>query len=147
MGRSLGHHPPAARWAALVTGLLLLGGCGGPEDDLPRQEVTGSVILQGEPLSDGMIQFRPESNQGTFASASIKDGKYAIARNEGPVAGGYRVIITSPPQSTATPAEGGPGKAPPSPPDRIPKKYNASSTLNAEVRAGSPNVFDFDLKK
>lgn len=147
MGRSLGHHPPAARWAAFVAGFPLLAGCGGATDDLPRQEVSGKVVLQGEPLPDGMIQFRPESNQGTFASAEIKDGKYAIARNDGPVAGGYRVIITSPPPSTASAGEGGPGKAPAPPKDRVPKKYNASSTLNAEVRAGTPNVFDFDLKK
>ncbi|SIO20948.1 hypothetical protein SAMN05444166_3008 [Singulisphaera sp. GP187] len=134
----------------LSTGIVVLawfGGCGGAGDDLPRQEISGSVILQGTPLSEGMIQFRPETNQGTFVSAAIRDGKYAIPRHEGPVAGGYRVIITSPPKSTAAASESGPGKAPPSPPDLIPKKYNASSTLNAEVKVGQPNSFDFDLKK
>lgn len=145
MGSSLG-----ADWQRLSSGIVvfaLFGGCGGAGDDLPRQEVSGSVILQGEPLSEGMIQLRPETNQGTFASAAIKDGKYAIPRHEGPVAGGYRVIITSPPKSTGASDDGGPGKAPPSPPDRVPKKYNASSTLNAEVKVGQPNTFNFDLKK
>ena len=141
------HGAKCQRLSTGIVVLALFGGCGGAEDDLPRQEVSGSVILQGEPLSEGMIQFRPETNQGTFASAAITAGKYSIPRPEGPVAGGYRVIITSPPKSTAAPSEGGPGKAPPSPPDRIPKKYNASSTLNAEVKAGQPNSFDFDLKK
>lgn len=145
MGSSLG--TSGQRLASAMVVLTLLGGCGGAGDDLPRQEISGSVILQGEPLSEGMIQFRPETNQGTFASAAILDGKYSIPRHEGPVAGGYRVIITSPPKSTAMPSEGGPGKAPPSPPDRIPKNYNASSTLNAEVKVGQPNRFDFDLKK
>ena len=145
MGRALGINSP--RLPAGIAALALFGGCGGPEDNLPRQEVSGNINLQGEPLADGLIQFRPETNQGTFASAAIKDGKYTIPRNEGPVAGGYRVIITSPPGSKAGPSEGGPGKAPPSPQDRVPKKYNAASTLNAEVVVGKPNTFDFDLKK
>lgn len=139
-----------ARGRRLSSGMVVLalfGGCGGPEDNLPRQEVSGNILFQGEPLADGMIQFRPATNQGTFASAAIKEGKYAIPRNEGPVAGGYQVIITSPPKSTFKASEGGPGKAPPTPPDRLPKKYNAESTLNAEVAVGKPNTFDFDLKK
>lgn len=134
----------------LSAGLLILalcGGCGGAVDDLPRQEVSGKVVLQGTPLADGMIQFRPTTEPGTFASAAIKDGLYSIPRHEGPVAGGYRVIITSPPKSTASASETGPGMAPPSPPDLVPKKYNAASTLNAEVKVGAPNTFDFDLKK
>ncbi|WP_406693704.1 hypothetical protein V5E97_21975 [Singulisphaera sp. Ch08] len=145
MGSSLG--ATCQRLSSGIVVLALFGGCGGADDDLPRQEISGNVILQGEPLLQGMIQFRPETNQGTFASAAIKDGEYSIPRHEGPVAGGYRVIITSPPKSTAAPSDSGPGKTPPSPPDLIPAKYNASSTLNAEVKAGQPNRFNFDLKK
>lgn len=144
MGSMLGVR--CRRLSSGIVVLTLIGGCGGAVDDLPRQEVSGSVNLGGEPLSEGMIQFHPANNEGTFASAAIKDGKYSIPIQEGPVAGGYRVIITSPPKSTATASESGPGKAPPSPPDRIPKQYNASSTLNAEVAVGKPNTFDFDLK-
>ncbi|WZP00258.1 hypothetical protein EP7_001882 [Isosphaeraceae bacterium EP7] len=140
---------PAFNVLRLCPGIVLaamLGGCGGEGDELPRQEVNGSVILKGTPLADGMIQLRPETGQGTFASGQIKDGKYSIPRHEGPVAGGYRVIITSPPKSTATQAEAGPGKVPPTPQDLVPRKYNASSILNAEVVAGQANAFDFDLK-
>jgi hypothetical protein len=135
------------RLSSGIVVFALVAGCGGAEDNLPRQEVSGSVILQGTPLSEGMIQFRPETNQGTFASAAIKAGKYSIPRHEGPVAGGYRVIITSPPKSSHASSEGGPGKPPPSLPDLVPAKYNASSTLNAEVKVGQANAFDFDLKK
>jgi hypothetical protein len=128
----------------------LLGGCGGG-DGLPRQEVLGQVTLNGEPLADGTIQFQPGTiTEGPEVSggALISGGVYRIARNEGLVPGTYKVLIfahdeAKTPAATASDpgARGGP------PAELIPPRYNASTTLTAEISKEKPNVFNFDLKK
>lgn len=135
-----------------LAGLVLLGlvGCGGRGgDSLPRQPVEGVVTLDGAPVEKGTIQFMPTPGtaHATLASAMIKDGKYSIPKDRGPVPGGYRVIISAPdPKAPAVIDEDPGGEAPPPLPDLIPSQYNASSTLNAEIKAG-PNVHDFTLKR
>src|SRR5438270_8937909 len=66
-----------------------LVGCAGAEDDLPREAVSGTVKLNGEPLKQGRIQF-----QGTApGSSGIVDGNYSIPKAEGLVPGKYQVLI------------------------------------------------------
>jgi hypothetical protein len=124
----------------------LLAGCGGAEDELPREAVSGTVKLNGQPLKQGRIQF-----QGTApGGAGIVDGNYSIPKAEGLVPGKYQVLITS----TLAEAEPAPSKTempgdtpPPKKAIRepIPEKYNAKSKLAAEVTKGGPNKFDFEL--
>src|SRR6187397_3012218 len=74
-----------------------LGGCGGG-DGLPRQEVSGQVTLDGQPLADGSIQFQPGETGGgpqVSGGALIERGSYRIGRNEGLVPGPYKVMIFS----------------------------------------------------
>ena len=57
-----------ARIAGVLVGILALGssGCGGGRsDDLPREAVSGSVNLEGQPLPKGTIQFAPTSDKVT----------------------------------------------------------------------------------
>jgi hypothetical protein len=132
-----------------VSAALATPGCGGGGgDNLPRQEVSGTVTLNGQPLADGTIQLMPMSQeQGTLAGGEVKDGKFSIDRTAGPVPGGYKVMIFS--AGGAAPASTGemPGQAPPPPKELIPPQYNSASTLNVEVKAEGPNTFDFPLKK
>lgn len=126
-------------------------GCGGGgEDTLPREAVSGTILFEGAPLTQGSIQFMPmaqsETGAATAGASSITDGKYSIAQEQGLVPGAYKVIISSaPPGEPVT--EEMPGMAPPTPRDLIPAKYNASTTLNAEIKAGVDNDINFDLKK
>lgn len=136
-----------------IGGLLAISGigCGGASDTLPREAVSGSIQFEGKPLAQGTIQFMPtaqaEGGAATVGSGIITDGKYTIAKDQGLLPGGYKVVISSAPPGDGAPAEEMPGMAPPPPKDLIPAKYNANSTLNAEIKAGTDNVVDFDLKK
>jgi hypothetical protein len=136
-----------------LSALLLaasLAGCGEGGDNLPREAVSGTVTLDGKPLARGVLQMIPAGQaQGTPCGALIEDGKFAIARRQGPVPGEYVVTINSSP-------EGAPGGAPAGPPgpvssaehskELIPPEYNAQSKLTATVKAGVPNTLEFALK-
>jgi len=128
----------------------LMAGCGGPEDDLPRQAVGGAVKWNGEPLKQGRIQFQPTGTGGPAGGAGVVDGTYAIPQAEGLVPGKYQVLIygaaDAAQPSAAQPAP--PGDTPPlqkPAKDPIPAKYNAKSELTREVTKEGPNRFDFDL--
>ena len=89
---------PMGRMHALILALAAAAGCAAPEDNLPRQAVSGKVTLDGKPLESGMISFAPSGDGGAgpvSVGAVIREGSYAIARAEGPVPGSYRVSILS----------------------------------------------------
>jgi hypothetical protein len=135
--------------AALM--LAALVGCGGG-DALPREAISGTVSLDGQPLKEGVIQFMPAvtaAGGGTVAGGSILDGKFDVPRDQGPTPGPYSVTILSG-GAGAEPLPPGtmPGEGPTKKParEKIPAKYNAQTTLTAEVKKGGPNnAFKFDL--
>lgn len=130
----------------LVAATALGGGCNGPTDDLPRQAVSGTVNLDGQPLKEGMIQFQPtDPGNATAGGAGIADGSYSVPKADGLAPGKYSVTISSTPAPTA-PA-GLPGDPVPPPKEKIPPQYNAKTTLSATVTKEGPNdKIDFDLK-
>lgn len=141
------------RDALLVLWLLSslpLAGCGGGGDELPREEIIGSVALDGTPLASGTITFMPEDpgSTGTQAGAAIAGGAFKVRREEGPVPGTYRVSISSTeevaPKAGKGPALPGDGDAPLIR-ERIPARYNSQTTLKATVEKGGKNVFDFSI--
>jgi hypothetical protein len=147
----LGQRLTRLAWFCGLALSIACAGCG-DGDDLPRQALSGTVTLDGKPLEQGIIQFRPASAEEPVpAGAEIKDGRYTIPRNEGPTPGNYRVFITSSGgrQPTATPAKKGEESSTTGGiiPDLIPPKYNIQSTLTAKVEAGKANTFDFPLEK
>ena len=127
--------------------LFAITGCGAADegDGLAREAVSGTVTLGGKPLDGASIHFLPTS-PGTpgGSSGEIKDGKFSIPKERGPVAGAYTVKISSIQEAEADPNQA-PGPQPKPKPDPIPKKYNVASTLNAEIKAGQPNELTFDL--
>ena len=126
---------------AAIVGLLLVpvAGCGGNT----RQAIEGSVTLDGQPLQDGSIQFRPiEGTEGPTAGAEVLNGQFSIHRDDGPLPGIYRVEITAMGKTQ--------GKLPPKLARQwgeytqiLPTRYNTESQLRAEVAAGGPNQFEF----
>ena len=127
--------------------------CNAPvEDALPREAISGTVTLDGQPLPKGTIQFRPASQaEATASGGMIDEGRFALPRGEGLVLGKYRVQIDSR-EDTGAPLAGGelpgaPVVSKKKPAALIPARYNTKSELTAEVKSGGPNDFPFDLKK
>jgi hypothetical protein len=134
----------------LPLGLLTpTGGCASG-DGLPRQEVSGKVTFDGQPLATGTIQFQPAgNNQGRVVSGGsvIDGGSYRIDRDAGLVPGTYKVLIVSHVEAKQTNESAAPGAQTRPPPELIPASYNLATQLTAEVKKGEPNEFNFDLKK
>lgn len=126
--------------------LLIAAGCGGPADG--RMEISGTVTLNGEALDRAMIQFC-STKPGTLplAGAMIQSGKYSVPREQGLVAGDYRVDIFAPGELVRPEKmDHGPhvGQIPRK--ERVPPRYNVQSTLRVAVENGRKNVFDFQLE-
>lgn len=145
-------------WLAVV-GLAWTAGLGCGGDDLPRQAISGLVEFQGKPLAKGHIQFLPTESVSTpiATGAEVREGRYAVSRDEGLVPGTYKVSISAegePPsrqkgKKAPEPEALGdmPGLGPLNNEELIPAKYNAQTTLTATVTKEGPNRFDFKLDK
>jgi len=127
---------------------VIFVGCSEDSDGLPRQAISGTVTLEGQPLQDGSIQFLPTSQREVLSGgAVVADGRFSISRREGLTPGDYRVVITSAPSETSVRPTEAPGLAPEPAKERIPEKYNRKSTLTAKVEDDGPNTFEFRLTK
>jgi hypothetical protein len=78
----------------IVVLFLTLLGCGG-SDQLARAPVTGNVTLDGDPVSEATILFRPEV--GRAGTGKIENGEIVAAStygiNDGIVLGTHKVAI------------------------------------------------------
>lgn len=114
-------------------------GCGGGSSDMPELgTVTGTVTMDGQPLANVTVTFKPDSGSISVGRTD-EQGHYKLGYNEtekGAKVGKHTVRITTPSD------EPGPGGD--APKDPIPAKYNEQSELSADVKAGS-NEFNFDL--
>jgi hypothetical protein len=145
---------------------VLLGGCGGEGDNLPRQAVWGKVTLDGKPLEQGTITFSPTSELPTPGMVTITGGSYSLPKAQGLVPGSYKVSILAkestepvekfgdlPGVAGRRQAEAADSKARAAmlskkgalPGQPIPSQYNTATTLTAEVKDGASNSFDFEL--
>ena len=110
----------------------ILTGCGG------RQEATvsGTVTLDGQPLTKGNVAFYPAGSSGTAATGTISaDGTYTVATGQqaGLPAGDYviKVVAADPPPDDTTP-----------PKLLTPEKYSRveTSPLKQTIVVGSNDV-------
>lgn len=123
----------------LRTGLVILGlalmatGCGGSAP--PPIAVTGKVLFDGKPMSDGDIYFHPTDGRVPVQS-KILDGRYTIK----PSPGEYRVAIQQERDSGTKNMYGDPQMT-----STVAPRYNSDTGLNATVTADGPNAFDFEV--
>jgi hypothetical protein len=127
-------------------------GCGGPKGGPATIEVTGTVTLNGSPVDGANVLFSPDigSSDGRLASQATTDsaGRFKLSTHvgggkfkSGIVPGKYVVTILkldpAAPKNTFT-----------APKNLLPPKYNDAKTslLKADVAAGQPNDFQFELK-
>jgi len=114
--------------------------------------VSGTVILDGQPLAGASVTFSPSTEQSSAAAAMTNDaGEFELTTfkpRDGAAAGSYRVSITK--FETVTPPPGyHPDTSPPLPAPKLltPKKYSDFNTsrLVADVADQGPNHFEFTL--
>jgi hypothetical protein len=142
------------RGCSRATVILIVGllgpGCSQEGDELPREAVSGTVSLDGQPLAKGTIRFMPAQGGGQVAAVEgggmIDEGSFSIPREGGLVPGNYQVAVYAGGAGAASKGANGPvtGGAAPNK-ESIPTKYNSKSTLTAEVKKGDANSFKFDL--
>ena len=122
--------------------LLCCAGCS--ESGPDRASVSGSVLLDGQPLVKGSINFVPvEATAGPTAGAVIENGRYQIDRAKGVAVGKNQVRISSV-QPTGKKIMTF-GQLTDEWAEVLPAEYHSKSTLVRTVQSGA-NVLDFDLK-
>ncbi len=126
-------HVLAFALAVVLAGLV---GCGPKSDRPDLGSVSGTVTLNGVPLSNAVVVFKTE---GVRMCRGFTDsgGKYELKylRDiQGAALGVHKVYINSVPTN-----ESGRAKV------RLPRKYNLKTELTARVEPGY-NTFDWELK-
>ncbi|QDV18382.1 hypothetical protein Pan153_30400 [Gimesia panareensis] len=150
-------HGRSVRLLATVCLLALITGCGGsihPDySQLDLVDVSGTVTLDGQPLSGAQVAF--EAPDGTYSSGvTDSGGNFDLMFNtekSGCLTGEKTVRIRmagSPEGMGEAPDDEGnsdEGGKPKSATGKIPAQYNKESTLKATVDADH-TTFQFDLK-
>jgi hypothetical protein len=126
----------------LSLGLILTSGCGGPANG--RLGISGTVILDGKPLDQGVITFASDDPESPSSGAMVLEGEFQIPDGKGLRPGEYKVAIDAADEGGAT---GTPGAdyTMVIPLSKIPPKYNTETTLKAQVISDGDNDFVFDL--
>lgn len=127
-------------WLALLT--VGCGGGDGPE----FVTVEGTVTLDGQPVPNAMIAFRPQgAGGGGYTSSSYggtdSDGYYYLQYSisqDGAIPGEYQVEIS-------TYAEADEDEGVEAHPETIPARYNRQTELTATVEPGG-GPYDFPLE-
>ncbi|QDT53159.1 hypothetical protein Pan44_11740 [Caulifigura coniformis] len=120
------------RMVVMIAAVCLVG-CGRPEVELAS--VTGTVTLDGKPLSNAFVQFVPSRGGRAAGGATDETGRYELdysAEDKGALVGTAKVLI-----STGDPEAGRK--------ETVPPRYNRKTDLTAEVGQGA-NVLNFDLR-
>lgn len=135
--------------------IIVILGCSDASTTVQRVDVSGTVTLNGQPLSAGAIVFHCDSPtpdvDSAIAFGFVKDGVYAIDAHEGPTIGMARVEFRSKPlqrgefeDAVDLAAKSTRPRPPQTTVVAIPEKYGEQSTLTVELTAGE-NRHDFQL--
>jgi len=139
--------------------MLMLGGCGGVDKDMPTlAKVSGKVTYKGKPVTPGSVIFTPISGKGgetgQVATGQLEsDGSFTLTTfntGDGAILGQHSVTVESrggdinalnKPKADGTIAYVLPKPA-------VPKKYlNPTSTpLKYTVEPGKDNFFEIEIK-
>jgi hypothetical protein len=122
----------------LLLGATLIVGCSGNS----KLSVSGSVTLDGEPLSDGIITFTPLDGSGANAGTVIFNGEYQVEVMPGKKLArieGYKTVAVKKVKMGSKEIDA-PDKRP-----IVPKQYNSESKLEVDVDS-SHREHNFELK-
>ncbi len=74
--------------------LLVVPGCWGRQGP-ERVAVHGTVTRAGEPVQQGSVRLLPDKgHHGPAAFTAIEQGRYEFSRDDGPVAGPHRLVVS-----------------------------------------------------
>ena len=105
----------------LVACVIALVGCGQSEKVEKVYPVAGTIRIDGRPLENGMLSFRPADGRGGSTATIVKDGTFQSS-----AAAGTKVVAVDDMQKG--------------------RSYGGeASPLTAEVKPGAENRFDFDI--
>jgi hypothetical protein len=123
--------------AATLACCGLLGGCGDG-----RLSASGTVTVDGQPLSMGAITFKPLPEQKlSSAGGTIREGCFELQAARGLFPGKYQVRVQAFRSTGRMVNDPEMGKVE----EQVPLKFNESGTLEAEITAPGPNSFHFEL--
>ena len=131
-------------YSFLPAAALAVCGCGGVDDQPETGEVTGKVTLDGQPLADATVMFKPEQGRPSSGRTGA-DGTYVLQYNAdtpGAKVGPHKVYISTyvePRINDDTKKVEDPGVK-----EKVPRKYNQETTLTADVKSGD-NDLPFEL--
>jgi len=126
--------------------VAVTAGCGGRGDS--RQAVRGTVTLDGQPLAEGTISFRPApGTSGNTAGRAIHKGRFELPAERGLPPGEYIVQIQSYERTGRTVDTTDDPLGGPAAPERVPIRFRQTGQLKATVAADGENVFDFPLTR
>ena len=105
-------------------------------------EVSGHVLLDGRPLPDAVIHFRPVNGKGAVTRCEVdSEGKYSASRiSVGLMSVSISALRRPVDKTKTTPDDPTVLKTE----EMLPSQYNTKSVLTAEVKPGK-NQFDFQL--
>ncbi|QDT66449.1 Ig-like domain-containing protein [Calycomorphotria hydatis] len=121
--------------------LALFCGCGGTNDLPELATVTGMVSLDGEPVTNATVVFRPDQGRPSVGKTD-DNGQFTLQYThdtDGAMLGNHEVSIST----YSEYVEPGDDKVIFTP-ETIPEIYNQQSTLTRTVEAGA-NEFTFEL--
>lgn len=127
--------------------VLLLSGCGGgaPNDQPDLGQVKGVVRLNGMPLPDAQVKFRPVEGGRSSTAVTKADGSYELTylrEAMGAKIGEHLVQITT----FEAPTMEDNGKLVGGKKELLPENYARGDLERRSVSAGE-NVIDFDIMK
>jgi len=138
-----------ATWLKRTSACLLvavMAGCGPSGDS--RQAVRGTVTLDGQPLAEGIISFRPApGTSGNTAGGAIRQGRFELPAERGLPPGEYVVQIQSYERTGRTVDTTDDPLGGPAAPERVPIRFRQTGQLKATVVADGENVFKFKLTR
>lgn len=130
------HRKVCLQLAVVLVAASLLAGCGGSSGP-ELATVEGTVTMDGKPLQDAQVTFRPEQGAPSFGRTD-ENGYYTLSftrSREGAEIGKHTVEV-----STARSAD--PDADPPveGRPETVPARYNVDSELTKTVEAGHNEI-------
>jgi hypothetical protein len=140
-------------WQLLAVGVLIAAGCGAKHPNLPPQyPVSGTITLDGKPLSGAGIMFLPRGETrgtGAFGMADA-NGKYSLKTDHGGAGapeGEYAVTISKVVNRDGTPYVPRPDAAEAGERETLPATYSDSmkTILTATIPKGGDTI-NFELK-
>ncbi|QDT90806.1 carboxypeptidase-like regulatory domain-containing protein [Gimesia algae] len=122
-------------WVVLIM-IFFVVGCGSGREIPPLAQVSGTVTIDGKPVSGASVIFEPKFQAVSASGGTDGEGKFTLMYGDtsGAAIGDYIVRVFHYGDDPELPQE-----------SLVPDSYGTASTLTATVKEGE-NEIDFDLK-